>query len=706
MRTLLPILFALCLVTGAVAPTLATASIPESYDGSTLNASSNTSDTGSNTPNAQPSSTTLTILSYNDIQTAAVENGTFPRMATLIERRRAAHDNPTVVLGGGDEVSPHSLSPLTTWKTPVKGLNVIAPDAEVIGNHDLDYGFEAVENFSAESEFPWLMANIEDSETGDPIPGTKPYTVIERDGVKVGVIGLADEKIRSKTAVDFDEEGYELTEYAETGTEYATMLKEEKNVDAVVVLGHFGVPVAKDLANRTGNVDAIVVGDDEVEYPPDVTSGTVIMEAEARAEHVAEANLTIQNGEVVGWDGRLLNVTDANPKNETLSRIITEDRGDVLSRFVGRSEVELDARFASNYHDETAYGNLITDAFREETGADVALTNAGGIRSNSIYGPGNITAGDVYNALPFRNSLVTVELSGAELKELLASQIVTLESEEGRRYGQESKLQASGVHYEWNGHAATPPAERIQDVWVNGEPLSEDGTYTVTVNSYMVGWDGVLANATRISSTKKLYGTVTLEYIEEHSPVAPEKTNRIRRVDANGGVSAVTLDGEGDVTVTFDAPDNATAVVDGTYYAMCGCGGTVSAEHVTLDEGSLMVTFDDTELRSLVLDADTGLQVYGQYIDSQYDGKRSYFDHSVFNGRLDSSVEYETTTTEPGTTTIAKTTEFGQTTVGTTEFGRTQTTNGTTTGTTGQPGFGIGVAVVALAGAMFALQRD
>ncbi|WP_435159433.1 bifunctional metallophosphatase/5'-nucleotidase [Haladaptatus sp. DFWS20] len=538
------------------------------------------------------------------------------------------------------------------------------------------------------------MANVEDAETGDPIPGTKPYTVIERDGVKVGVVGLADEKIKSKTAVDFEEEGYKLTDYAETGEQYATMLKKEKNVDAVVVLGHFGVPVAKDLANQTENVDAIVVGDDEIEYPPAETGGTVIMEAEARAEHVAEANLTIRNGEVVGWNGRLLDVTEDVPKNETLSQIITDDRGDVLSRVVGQSEVELDARFASNYHDETAYGNLITDAFREEIGADVALTNAGGIRSNSVYGPGNITAGDVYNALPFRNSLVTVELTGAELKELLASQIVTLESEEGKRYGQGAKLQASGVHYEWNGHSSAPPEERIQDVWINGEPLSEDATYTVTVNSYMAGWDGVLGNATRVSSTQKLYGTVTLEYIEAHSPVAPEKTNRIRRVDANGGTSAVTLDGEGDVTVTFDAPENATALDDGTYYAMCACGGTVPAKSATLDGNTLAVTFDDDELRSFAVDSDSGLQVYGQYNDSQYNGERSYFNYSIFNGQLDSSVEYETTNLE--TTTIAETTGFGQTT----------TTMTDTTATNGQPGFGIGPAVFALAGVVVALRRD
>ncbi|WP_137284337.1 bifunctional metallophosphatase/5'-nucleotidase [Halorussus salinisoli] len=630
MRKSVTLALILCLVVaGAVPPAAASVSDSHSTTESTAPAptaaQAPTNDTTDNT-------TTLTVLSYNDVQTAAAEDGTLPRMVTLLNQRRAAHDNPTVVVGGGDEVSPHSLSPLSQWRVPAKVLNVVDPDAEVVGNHDLDYGFDAVENFSNASEFPWLMANVVDQETGETIPGTKPYTVVERGGVKVGVVGVADEKIESKTAVDFDEQGYELRNYSETASEYATMLKEDENVDVVVVSAHLGVPVAKNLANTTENVDAIVVGDDEIEYPPQETGGAVIMEAEARAEHVAELNLTVEDGEVTKWNGRLLNVTDDVPKNETVSRIITEAREDELDDVAGRTEVALDARFSSNYHDETALGNMITDSFRAQTGAEVAITNAGGIRSNAIYGPGNVTVGDVYNILPFRNTLVTVELTGAELERLLASQVVPLESWTGQNYGAEAQLQVSGVTYEWVGHENE---SYIRDAWVNGEPLDEDETYTVTVNSYMAGWeDSVLEDAPRVSNSDMLYGTALLEYVRENSPVAPEDTNRIRRVDDVTEVQSVSVR-KGTATVSLDAPNGTTNVVADSFYAVRGDSGErLKAESVTVEDGTVKVRFDNAEYRKLAGDGGM-LQIYGKYDTSAYE--RVYFEHSVLNADFEAS---------------------------------------------------------------------
>jgi len=583
---------------------------------------------------AANNSTSVTLLTYNDVQTAAAENETFPRMVTLLNERRAAIDNPTVTVGGGDEVSPHALSPLSQWAVPVDVLNVVQPDAEVIGNHDLDYGFEAVGNFSSASEFPWLMANIVDSETGEPIPGTEPYTVVEKQGVKVGVIGLADEKIKSKTAVDFDEAGYELRDYSEVASEYATQLKEERGVDVVVAAAHLGVPASKNLANETEHVDVVVVGDDELEYPPRETSGTVIVEAEARAEHVGEVNLTVEDGEVTSWDGRLLDVTEDVRKNETASSIISTARENELNAVAGVTTEELDARFSSNYHDETALGNTIGDAFRAETGAEVAITNAGGIRSNSVYGPGNVTVGDVYNILPFQNTLVTVELTGSELKQLLASQVVTLESWTGQNYGVEAQLQVSGVTYEYASHEGQAPT--VREAWVNGEPVGDDETYNVTVNSYMAGWDGsVLADAPRVSTTNTLYGTALLEYVRENSPVTPDDANRIRRVDNFTDVRSVDVR-KGDATVVVDAPAGTNATVEDSFYVThADSGDRVHAESVELDDGTVAVSFAMADLAPY-LGQSGDLELYGEFDTTAYD--RVYFEHSVLNADLERGV--------------------------------------------------------------------
>jgi PGF-CTERM protein len=649
--------------------------------------------------NESDNETTVTLLTYNDVQTAMAQNTTVPRMIHLVNERRAAHDNPTVVVGGGDQVSPHSLAPVSQWRLPVEVLNVLQPDVEVVGNHDLDYGFGPVANYSNESEFPWVMANIVQTDSGEPIPGTEPYTVVERDGVRVGVIGLADEQILGKTAVDFDEQGYELRDYAEVGQEYATQLREEENVDVVVVAGHFGVPTAQDLANRTAGIDAVVVGDDEVEYPPQETNGTVVVEAEARAEHVGEVNLTVSDGEVTSWNGRLLSVTENTTKNQTADRIITETRGEALSQVVGETRTELDARFASNYHDETALGNLITDAFRWKEGSEIAITNAGGIRSNSVYGPGEVTVGDVYNMLPFGNTLVTVELTGDEVTQLLESQVVTMESETGQQYGAEPQLQVSGITYEYVPHEDVPADQRIQDVWVNGEPLDAEETYTVTVNSYMAGWEGsVLENATRVSETQDLYGTVTVEYIQAHSPVSPTDEDRIRRVNHLAGQDPVTLDGEGTVTAEFALPENATDVRH--FYATTNASTMVESQTVRVGEDTVTVNFSDYELRRLASE-DAEIQVYATYNSSSLD--TVYFDRLRLAGDLEVTLESPETATPTATPSAAPTTAADTTAAGTTGVAPA-TTEESDDG--GSPGFGPGVALVALvAAALVALRR-
>ncbi|WP_439026897.1 5'-nucleotidase C-terminal domain-containing protein [Haloarchaeobius sp. DT45] len=709
MRHVTALVLSFCLVAAGIPVAAADTTTPPAAGGApTVQQTATPTPAGSTADDVTANnSTTVTILSYNDIQTAMSQNTTVPRMVHLVNERRAAHDNPTVVVGGGDQVSPHSLSPISQWRLPVKVLNVLGPDVEVVGNHDLDYGFGPVENFSNASEFPWVMANVVQADSGEPIPGTKPYTVIERGGVKVGVIGLADEKIKGKTAVDFAAEGYELRDYQQVGQQYAEQLRTEENVDVVVVAGHFGVPVAKDLAKNTDGIDAIVVGDDEVEYPPQETAGTVIMEAEARAEHVAELNLTVENGEVTAWNGRLLAVTENTTKNGTADRIITETRGSQLDKVVGKSEVNLDSRFASNYHDETALGNMITDAFRWKEGSQIAITNAGGIRSNTNYEAGPVTVGEVYNVLPFGNTLVTVELTGSEVKQLLASQVVTLESETGQQYGAEAQLQVSGITYEFVPHESVPAEQRIQDVYVNGEPLAEDETYTVTVNSYMAGWDGsVLTNATRVSETQALYGTVTLEYITAHSPVAPEDANRIRRVDYLGGQAPATLDGEGTVTVEFAMPPNAESVNASTFYAATNATNTVEATNVATDGDRIVVTFDDAKLKPLA-ESEGDVQVYGKYTDSGMNF--TYFEQAVFAGDVQATVEQPTTTTATVTPTVTVTETPTATAADTAPATETSTDTATDSddSTGGSPGFGVAIALVALAAtALVAVRRQ
>lgn len=590
-------------------------------------------------------STTLTLLSYNDIQTAAAEDKNFPRLVTLIEQRRAAADGPVVVVGGGDEVGPHALSPISQWRAPVDVLNEVGPDADVIGNHEFDYGLDPISEVTADSEFPWLATNLVDSETGEAFDGTESTNIVERGGVSVGIIGLVDDGATyGKTNIDFEAEGITLEDYTETGPAEAKRLKDEEGVDVVVALAHTGIGDAEALAeaDTDDDIDVVVVGDDEQFYPPEAVDGPIVSEARARALYLSEIELTIEGGEVTAFDGQLIEVTEDIEKNPTASDIIAEYRGEVsLDSPVVETETPLDATFGSNYHRETNYGNVVTDAMRERVDADVAITNAGGIRSDSVYGPGEITGGDIFNTLPFPNTVVSLELTGEELVETLESQVVTLESETGQNFGEEISQQTSGVRFEWVPHEDAD--ELVRDVYVGGEPLDPDETYEVAVNSYIAnGGSGYPLDDKPVEDTGELQATTVVNYLEEKDTIAPTVEGRMQRVDRDLPDAAVTVDGNGKVVAQFDAPDDVESVAEDTVAVWTTDGEHLDAEKVVFDEEdeTLVVRVDDGDLADTIEDADDGdevpLNLYAEYESSEYE--QIYFERSRLNANVTATV--------------------------------------------------------------------
>ncbi|MFB6228622.1 MAG: 5'-nucleotidase C-terminal domain-containing protein, partial [Halobacteriales archaeon] len=642
--------------------------------------------------NYNPNGTTISLLTYNDIQTAAAKDGNFSRMVELISQRRAAIDDPVYVAGAGDEIGPHALSPISQWRAPVDVLNAVNPDADVIGNHEFDYGLDPISNVTAASEFPWLASNLVNASTNESFDGTETYEIVERGGVRVGYIGLIDQEATfGKTNIPFNEEGLAVRNISRVGPQVADQLKEEENVDVVVALAHIGIGDAQAVAQADdGDIDVIAVGDDEQYYPPQESSDTIITEARARSLYLGELNMSVNTttNEVTGWEGTLRAVGQAE-RNETASQIINSYRAEIsLDQNITRATVPLDARFSTNYHRESRYGNLITDAFRETTDAQVAITNAGGIRSDAIYGPGNITGGDVFNTLPFPNTVVTLEVTGATLREALASQVVTLQSSTGQQFGAEISQQTSGVSFEWVPHES---AERqIRDLKVNGEPVESNETYTVAVNSFMAGGGSSypFENATVLNETGVLYAESVISYMEDRDTVSPEIESRMRRVDVTVGPIDHTVDPDADrTTISMSVPDRVQAMNTSSMHLLDGDGTRVDAVSATHDpeNDTVSATFRTDDVMSLGEDVD----LYVAYNDSQFAGDRVYFENSVLNAELNMTQESDEGTATPTAT-------------------ATQTATGTQSDAESivpQPGFGIEVAVIALVGVWLLVYR-
>ncbi|WP_135662602.1 bifunctional metallophosphatase/5'-nucleotidase [Halorhabdus rudnickae] len=622
--------------------------------------------------------TNLTILQYNDVQTAMANPEAMGTLQGAITDRQAALDNPTIVVGGGDEVSPSSLSAVSQWRVPTDVLNVIDPAAEVIGNHDLDYGFKPVANFSEKSEFPWLVANIRGQDGGN-IPGTSNYTTVTRDGVKIGFLGLVDDAVKSKTAIDFEEHGYKVTDFSKAGNRVAETLREEENVDVVVALTHTGIPESKELANNTDNIDVIVSGDDEITYGPKITSGSVIVEAGGNAEYLGEVNISVSADGVGFNDGQLYTLDEGNwSMNESAKGVVESGLSEDLSKVAGETTEALDST-GQNYADDTNWGRIVGDAFIEQTDSDVAVTNAGGIRGNFVIDEGEVTYDDVYTSLPFGNTLVTKEMTGEQLQNLLASQVTAPTD----NYGAQSQLQVGGVTYEYVDQPNTSTV--IGDIFVDGEPLDPDASYNVTVNSYMAGWDD-LSSLPTVEEDYTLYGTTVVNYIEKRGTITPPAEDRIRRATRMLDDPSVSADGDL-TTLTYDVPAAVSEINASTFTIMNETSQTIPVEDVTLDGGTLSIAVETTPLADLSATSDA-VEVYGHYTDSEIDQLRNGREDSVLNA--DAMIEVDDDNPEPTATETATTTETE-----TTETTEQMDASPETTATSG-PGFTAVLTMTAL----------
>ena len=211
---------------------------------------------------AMPASKTLTVFHYNDVYN--LESGSrepvggAARFLSVVASRSS--ESP-LVLFGGDALNPSMASTFFKGRQMIPALNLIGTRAACVGNHDLDFGTENLAACVRESDFPWLLANITLSRDGECLCGAVPTTVIHHDGVKVGIVGLAEEEwIDTLSAVSPDDLRYE--DFAACGRRLATKLRDDDGCEVVLALTHMREPNDERLAREAPEFDAVLGGHD------------------------------------------------------------------------------------------------------------------------------------------------------------------------------------------------------------------------------------------------------------------------------------------------------------------------------------------------------------------------------------------------------------------------------------------------------------
>lgn len=432
---------------------------------------------------ADPVKVNVTLLTASDMDTMT-DNGTrggAARLAAVIKAERAANAN-TIYAFPGDLLSPSIMGGFDKGAHMVELLNMAAPDVLAPGNHEFDFGSENFLARMAEGKFTKLGSNIRWGD-GSKVEGIEDTKMFEFEGIKIGYMGLTTEDTINISSPD----KIKFLNTLETAKTNAAALR-EAGADMVVAVVHETQAIDFDLINRVG-VDVVQSGHDHnlhIYYD----GRRAIVEAKEEAEYVVAMDIEFTIGEnrdgsrrVRWWPNfRVIDTATVTPDPEVGA--VVKKYEDTLSAeldiVIGTTAVELDSRRISVRTGENAFANFMADALRLAVNADIAFSNGGGIRANKLYAPGTeLTRRDILSELPFGNTNVKLELSGATVLEVLEHSVRAVPEASG------GFMHVSGMTFDVDSNAEV--GKRVSNVMIGGTALDKNKIYTASTNNFTAG---------------------------------------------------------------------------------------------------------------------------------------------------------------------------------------------------------------------------
>lgn len=432
----------------------------------------------------------IPIVTFNDFHGSLAESKSDVGAAKLVgEIKRVKEENPnTVVVTGGDIYQGSAMSNLLKGEPVTAMLKEMGLEFSAVGNHEFDWGYEHIPDWAKAGEFDFLASNIYEKETGEPVEWAKPYGVVEREGKKVGFIGLATPETAYKTKPD-NVAHLEFKDPVEATKTWVNYLENEEKVDAVVVLSHLGSEQNRETGEITGEivevaevpgVDAIISAHSHQRVEGKV-NGVPVIQAYKNGRNLGYVNLKFDDKNELVVTTKLDDISkrkDTLPVDKNMEDILAKFEAD-LAPVMNEKVTDLSVDLPHNRDTGVSpMGATVAETMRRIVDADIAITNGGGVRAPLMAG--TITVGDMYTILPFDNTLVTMEMKGSDLIKVLEHGI------EPDNFG-------------WGQHAGvklwyTPGATRGKKITsvrlADGTKLENDKYYTVVTNDFMaVGGD-------------------------------------------------------------------------------------------------------------------------------------------------------------------------------------------------------------------------
>ncbi len=473
-------------------------------------------------PSAPRAQAPLTILQINDVYSTVPINGIggLARVAMLKRQLASAGRTPLLVIAG-DFLSPSVASSIFKGEQMVAALNAAGMDLATLGNHEFDFGVDILLQRMKEARWQWVVSNVLGAD-GQPVGGAAPYVVRTYGPLKVGFFGvvLTSEQISPEKLG-----GLTLIDPLEAAGQMLAKLKAEK-VDIIVALTHLSIGEDRQLIERFPEIDVVIGGHEH--YPIIVTANrTLLSKAGSDARFVARIDIDKRRG-VVERYFELIPITASLPDDPATAAVVADYEGRLgteLDQTVATATVGLDAEELRLRAGETNLGNLFADALRATTGSEVAIMNSGSIRGDRLYPAGPLTRRTLIAMHPFGNTVTKAAITGRQLLDALTWGV--------------SKLPATAGHFpQVSGLMMTvdlrgPPADRVKNVIVNGQPLDLGRRYTIALPDYVLdGGDGYAmfpGAATILTSGEQgeLMVTALEKFIGGRTDVAPATSGRI-----------------------------------------------------------------------------------------------------------------------------------------------------------------------------------
>ena len=463
------------------------------------------------------------------------EIGGFANISTLVKQEKAKN-KATFYFDAGDYFTGPYISSLTKGKAIIDIMNTMSVDAASVGNHEFDHGWDNTLLQFSQATFPILLGNVFFKNSTLPF-WNKPYTIVEKDSVKIGVIGLHGVFAFDDTVSSAMRQRIEARDEVKYLQRYLDELRGK--VDITVALMHEGTPARQ---SSIGNADVRRALDKDIQTAKQVKGLDLLITGHAHVgtpEPIKVGNTLILSTDSGGIDiGKL--VLDVNTKNhrhtvksfelktiyadewkpDPVTQKVIDGWNKKLAETVSQKVGETPIALTRAYGESSSLGNLFTDAMLfAAPDAQLALTNSGGLRAD--LNPGPLTLGDIISAFPFPNELTVMDLTGKSLRNLM---------EHGASLSNGVLQMSKGAEMRYDPRK--PVGQRVTTFTLNGKNIVDTQTYRVATNSFLApGGDGFMAFTD--GKNKQVRGGYNLsdaviDYLKKGNVIDPQLVNEMR----------------------------------------------------------------------------------------------------------------------------------------------------------------------------------